>query len=331
MSTSGLTGTVIVTLGLLIAPLAAEAQPAGKVARVGMLFMGPRPSAAPTVLNQPLRALGWVEGQNVVIEWRFAEGKEERLPELAAELVRLGMDVIVTETGKGARALKRATGTIPIVLWGVTDPVGAGLVASLARPDGNITGTAWDVTPEVAGKRLQLLKEVVPAVSRLAHLWWPRGGPVDATYGKALQAAADALGVRLQRLEVRGPEELEVAFAAMRTERAGALLVEVWGFGPADRQKIVALAAAHRLPALYESVAREWVDAGGLMSHGPSAADMLRSTASYVDRILRGAKPAELPVELPTRYQLMINLRTATALGLTVPPSLRMQADQLVE
>ena len=324
------TAALAATLVLLAAPLAAEAQQVGKVARVGVLFFGPR-TEAPSTLSPPLRALGWVEGQNLVIERRFAEGREERLPELAAELVRLGMDVIVTETGRGARALKRATGTIPIVLYGVTDPVGAGLVASLARPGGNITGAAWDVTPEVAGKRLQLLKEVVPAVSRVAHLWWPRGGLVDATYGKALEAAADALGVQLQRLKVEGPEKLEDAFAAMRTERAGALLVEVWGLGPADQQKIVALAAAHGLPALYESVGREWVDVGGLMSHGPSFADMVRSVASYVDRILRGAKPAELPVELPTRYHLIINLRTAKALGLTIPPSLLVQADQLIQ
>jgi putative ABC transport system substrate-binding protein len=322
----------MLALALLAAPLASGAQPAGKVARVGVLTMlPPPPEGVPSSLTAPLRALGWVEGQNLVLERRFAAGREERLPELAAELVRLGMDVLVTETSAGVRAIKRATGTVPIVMFGVGDPAGLGLVTSLARPGGNVTGMTWAVSPEVAGKQLQLLKEVVPTVSRMGVLWAHAYGRFEAMYGPALQAAADALGVQLERFEVREPQEFDEAFAAMRKKRVGALLVYVWGIGPADQRKVVALAAAHRLPALYESVAREWVDAGGLMSHGPVIADMARGVAGYVDRILRGAKPAELPVELPTRYHLIINLRTAKALGLTIPPSLLVQADQLIQ
>lgn len=225
-------------------------------------------------------------------------------------------------------ALKRATATIPIVLFGVSDPVGAGLVQSLARPGGNVTGVAWEATPEEAGKRLQLLKEAVPTVSRVALLW-RRQGAADVGYETAWQAAAGALGVQLQIRQVRGLDDLEAAFAASRRERASAVIVWLWGGIPADRRRVVELAARYRLPAMYG--VRDYVDAGGFMSYGPNIADMQRRAVVFVDRILKGARPADLPVEQPTQYELVINLKAAKELGLTIPRSLLLRADHVIE
>jgi ABC-type uncharacterized transport system substrate-binding protein len=315
------------TLGLLVAPVIAGAQPTGKVARVGVLSAGAPPTAH-EAYGRALGQLGYVERQNLRLEVRYAEGRAERFPELAAELVRTGVDVLVTSSQPGAIELKRATPTIPIVLFGVSDPVGAGLVQSLAQPGGNVTGVAWEVTPEEAGKRLQLLKEVVPPVSRVALLW-RRQGATDAGYDAAWQTAAGALGVQLQFRPLHDPDDLEAAFAASRKERAGAVIVWLWGGSSADRQRAVDLAARYRLPAMYG--VRDYVDAGGLMSYGPNLADIQRRAVSFVDRILKGAKPADLPVEQPTKYELVSNLRVAKALRLTIPPSLLARADQLVE
>jgi putative ABC transport system substrate-binding protein len=250
---------------------------------------------------------------------RYAEGRSERFSKLAAELVRIGVDVLVTSSQPGALTLKHATGSIPIVLFGVSDPVGAGLVQSLARPGGNVTGVAWEATPEEMGKRLQLLKEAVPSVSGMAVLW-RRQGATDDRYESALRAAAEALGVKLRIRRVQGSEDLEGAFAASRKEGAGAVIVWLWGGMPADRRRAAEIAARYRLPAMYG--VRDYVDAGGLMSYGPNIADMQRRAVTFVDRILKGAKPADLPVEQPTRYELVINLKAAKALSLTIPPSL---------
>ena len=319
------------TGGLLAAPLAAEAQPAAKIARIGFLALNI--AAAPHLreaFRQGLRDLGYVEGHNVVIEYRDAAGKPERLPALAAELVALKVDVILAVGEPHALAAKQATKTIPIVFAVAADPVASGLVTNLARPGGNVTGLS-SVGPDLVGKRLELLKQVVPGVSRVAVLWQP-GGADDRTEKdllKGAEVAARALGVRLQFVEARGPAEFEGAFAAMTKARAGALTVLGSPMLLSERRRLVDLAAKHRLPAVYTS--RESVDAGGLMAFGANFADMYRRAATYVDKILKGAKPADLPVEQPTKFDLLINLKTAKALGLTIPPSLLQRADQVIE
>ncbi len=259
----------------------------------------------------------------------FAEGRVERLPDLATELVRLKVDVIVTFGGgvPPAQAAQRATKAIPIIATGVTDPVAAGLVASLARPGGNITGPAI-ISHELVGKELELLREIVPRVSRVAILWNP-ANPGNAHQLRAAEAAAPALGVRLQRVEVRAPGEIDRAFAAMTRERVGALLVLLDAIFYDQRARIVDLAAKNRLPAVYGYSV--FADAGGLMTYGANRFDLPRSAAAYVDKILKGAKPADLPVEQPTKFELVINLKTAKALGLTIPPSVLGRADQVIE
>jgi putative ABC transport system substrate-binding protein len=315
------------TLALLIAPVIAGAQQAGKIARVGVLSAGAPPTAH-EAYGEALRQLGYVERQNLLLEVRYADGRAERFPDLAAELVRAGVDVLVTSSQPGAIALKRATSNIPIVLFGVSDPVGAGPVQSLAQPGGNVTGVAWEVTPEEAGKRLQLLKEIVPTVSRVA-LVWRQQGATDAGYDAAWRAAAGALGVQLQLQRLRSSDDLEAAFAASRKKRAGAVIVWLWGASSADRRRAVELATRYRLPAMYG--VRTYVDEGGLMSYGPNLPDIQRRAVSFVDRILKGARPSDLPVEQPTKYELVINLKVAKALSLTIPPSLLARADQIVE
>jgi ABC-type uncharacterized transport system substrate-binding protein len=321
-----------VTLGLLAAPLAAEAQPTGKVYRVGYLSAlsgsGPQVQRPLDAFRQRLRELGYVEGQSIAIEYRWAEGKVERLPALAAELVRLKVDVIVASGGLPvAQAAQQAPKTIPIIMTGPADPVAAGLVASLARPGGNITGLAI-ISHELVGKELELLREVVPKVSRVAVLWNPTN-PGNTLQLRAAEASAQALGVRLQPLEARGPGEIDRAFAAMTRERAGALLVLLDSMLLAQRDRIAALAAQNRLPAVYGLQLH--ADAGGLMAYAANELDVSRGIASYVDRILKGAKPADLPIEQPTKFELVINLKTAKALGLTIPPSLLQPADQVIE
>ena len=317
--------------GLLAAPLAADGQPAGKVYRIGFLSVG---SASDARIQRWLGAFrdglaerGYVVGKNVAIESRWAAGKYERLPALAAELVRLKPDVIVTHAVPSIRAAKDATSTIPIVMALVVDPVATGLVASLARPGGNVTGLSI-MTPELVGKQLEMLKEIVPKATRVAVLWNP-DNPGNAPQLKAAEVAARALGLHLQPLEARGPREIDQAFAAMRRERASAVVVLVDAMFADRGPQIEHLTAAQHLPAVYGQV--EHAALGGLMAYAPSFPDSFRRAATYVDKILKGANPGDLPVEQPTKFELVINLKTAKALGLTIPPSLLQRADQVIE
>jgi putative ABC transport system substrate-binding protein len=320
-------GALALALLPVTRPLVAAAQPAARVPQIGVLRSGSPPDAFTEAFRTALRDLGYVEGQTIAVTMRWAEGKQERLPALAAELVRLRMDVIVTGQQPAILAAKQATGTIPIVMI-AADPVGSGLVDSLARPGRNITGVAL-VSSELDGKRLELLREVAPKASRIAILQ-VRGNPATLLRWRESRLAAEKLGVSLQAVEVSFPFDFESAFAAMRKERAGALLVPAY-FTPnqKDRKAIVELAAKHRMPTLYDT--KEFVDAGGLMAYGPSLADAHRRAAAYVDKILKGAKPAELPIEQPTKFDLAINLTTATALGLTIPQSLLLRADEVIQ
>jgi ABC-type uncharacterized transport system substrate-binding protein len=312
-------------------PHATGAQQAAKIARIGWLA-GNRAASPhlPEAFRQGLRDLGYVESGNVVIEYRDAEGKFERLPALAAELVALKVDVIVAGGTPQALAAKQATRTVPIVFAAAGDPVTSGLVTSLARPGGNVTGLTG-LGPELVGKGLEQLTQAVPGVSRVAALWQPggQGERTDKDILKEADVAARALGVRLQFVEARGPEDFDRAFSDMTRARAGALTVLVSPMFFGERRRLVDLAAKNRLPAVYPW--REFVDAGGLMAYGADLADLFRRAATYVDKILKGAKPAELPVEQPTKYELVINLKTARTLGLTIPPSLLRRADQIIE
>ena len=317
---------VIVTLVLgVLAPLSAAAEQPAKVPRIGYLA-STSPSPVHDAFRQGLRELGYIEGQNTVVEYRWAEGKLERFPDLAAELVRLKVDVIVASTTAPALAAKNATTTIPIVIVYVADPVGRGLVASLARPGGNITGLSWGGI-ELSGKQLELLKEAVPKLSRVAVLTNPAGEFHRAVLREA-EAAAGALAVQLQPFEVRDPTDFDSAFAAMTRARAGALLVPGDPMFFIQRTRVAHLAAKSRLPAMYGL--REHVEAGGLMSYAPSIRDTHRRAAVYVDKILKGAKPADLPVEQPTKFEMVVNLKTAKALGLTIPQSILIWADQVM-
>jgi putative tryptophan/tyrosine transport system substrate-binding protein len=307
----------------LVAPNAAGAQQADKVARIGVLAVSaaafsPRIEA----FRRGLREHGYVEGKNIVFEYRYAEGKLDRLPDLAVELVALKVDVIVTASPPSVRAAKRATSTIPIVFAAVGDPVATGLVKSLARPGGNVTGLSI-LGPELDGKRLELLKEAVTKTSRVAVLFGPESPR------KELEIAAQALGIQLVLLPVRELGDFEPAFETARKESVHALLTSPSPLLNTVRERIVELAAKNRLPAMYGS--SEFVEAGGLMSYAPSYVDLFRRAAIYVDKILRGAKPADLPVEQATKFELVINLKTAKALGLTISPSLLARADQVIE
>ncbi len=316
---------VALTLALLAAPLAAEAQQPGKVPRIGVIRPGSPPDPFAEAFLQGLRDLGYVEGRTIAIEYRWAQGNPERFSDLTEELVRLKVDVIVTTGPAGGFAAKGATGTIPIVVPVMADPVGAGLVASLARPGGNLTGLSM-MSPELSEKRLELLKEAFPRVSRVAVLRDPRQAPTDL---RATEAAAGALGLHLQVLEVRDINDLEAALAAAKKGRAGALNVLPSGFFSAHRARIVEAVAKARLPAMYHH--SDFVAAGGLMAYAPSFADLFRRAATYVDKILKGAKPADLPVEQPTKFELVINLKTARSLGLTIPQSVLVRADQVIQ
>jgi putative tryptophan/tyrosine transport system substrate-binding protein len=317
--------------GLLAAPQISDAQQAAKIPRIGFLSgslaRGPH---LPEAFRQGLRDLGYVEGRNVVIEYRDAEGKFERLPALAAELVALKVDVIVATGNRLALAAKQATRTLPIVFAAVSDPVASGLVTGLARPGGNVTGTSI-LSPELVGKRLELLTQAVPGVSRVAVLWLPGalGERTDKDMLKEADVAARALGVRLEVVEARGPADIDRAFSDMTRVRAGALTMLPSLMFLNERRRLVDLAAKHRLPAVY--TVREYVDAGGLMAYAPNLADVFRRAATYVDKILKGAKPADLPVEQPTKFELLINLKTAKALGLTIPPSVLGRADEVIQ
>ncbi len=312
---------------LLAIPCIADAQQPLKIARIGYLASslagGPH---LPEAFRQALRDLGYVEGHNVVIEYRDAEGKLEPLPTLAAELVALKVDVIVAASILPALAAKQATRTLPIVFATAGDPVTSGLVTSLARPGGNVTGLS-NLNPELVGKRLEQLKQAVPGVSHVAVLWHPGflGEREEKEMLKEAEVTARALGVRLQFVEARGPADFDRAFSEMTKARAGALTVLGSTMFLIERRRLVDLAAKNRLPAVYAQ--REFVDAGGLMSYGPNLADLFRRAATYVDKILKGAEPGDLPVEQPTKFELVINLKTTKALGLTIPQSLRVQAE----
>jgi len=318
-----LAGAVVAT------PRFAHAQ-TGRIPRIGWLGGPTRESAQPFVqpFLQGLKDLGWIEGQNIIIEWRFAGGQAERLPGLAAELVRLNVELIVVPSTPTAMAAKNATTTIPLVSVGGNDPVALGLVASLARPGGNITGLTTSLGPEIAGKQLDLLKGAAPSISRMAALWNP-ATPGNALALREAEAAARGLGVELHPLEARGASNFDGAFAAMTTRRSGALLVLADVMFVTHRVRLARLAAKNRLPAMYPQ--KEFVRDGGLMSYGANNTDNFRRAAIYVDKILKGARPADLPIERPTKFELVINLKTAKALGLTIPPSLLQRADEVIQ
>jgi putative ABC transport system substrate-binding protein len=314
-------------LGCLgVAPLAPEAQQPTHVHRIGWLSAGERDPYMEAFL-EGMRALGYVEGQNLVMEYRYAEGQYERLPDLAAELVRLKVDVLMVVATPAALAVKHATRTIPIVMVGVGDPVGSGLVASLARPGGNVTGLVA-LSTELAGKQLESLKDVLPTVSRVAILWNP-ANPAHALMVREADVEARALGVQLHLVEARGPDAFDSAFAAMTSAHAGALLVLSDAMFFQHRRRLVELAATSRLPTMHN--VRPFVEAGGLIAYGPSTLDIRRRAAVYVDKILKGAKSADLPVEQPTKFELFINLKTAQALGITISPTLLFQADKVIK
>lgn len=308
----------------------AEAQPAAKVWRIGYLDQGSKAinGAFLDGLRQGLRELGWVEGRNIVIEARFAEGKTEQLPALAADLVRLKVDLIATSTTPAALAAKQATTTIPIVIGFAADPVGSGIVASLAHPGGNITGWTHQGL-ELRGKYLELLKEAVPSATRFGVFWNP-ANQVHKPSLKVIEAAAKRLNVQLQTVPVQHPRELEPAFSALVEKGVQALVVFPDGMLLAEMKTIIANAAKDRLPAMYGQ--REYVPAGGLMAYGANLAELNRQLgAPLVDKILKGASPANLPVEQPMKFELLLNLRTAKSLGLSLPQSLLVRADQLIE
>ena len=321
--------------GLLAAPLAAEAQKPAKVPRIGFLGIFPT-NLRDEALRQGLHEFGYVEGQNIAIERRYFEGWAERLPDLTTQLVRLKVDVIVVDAcGAPLSAASQATSTIPIVVTACNDDlVATGVISSLARPGGNITGLS-ELTPELGAKRLALLKEAVPRVRRVAVLWNPtfseRSSPNFRFWSSdwtEIRAAAQGLGVTLQSVEIRGADDFDTAFSIMTRERADALIAFSDPLIVSHGRRIADLAAKSHLPAMYPS--REVVDAGGLMAYGPSISDMFRLAAVYVGKILKGAKAADLPMEQPTKFELVINLKTAKALGLTIPQSLLLRADEVI-
>jgi putative ABC transport system substrate-binding protein len=320
---------VVLTFGLLAASLVAGAQPAGRVYRVGML------ETRSTILNaanldafrQGMRELGYNEGQNLEIVYRSSDGRDERFPELANELIRLKVDLILTRGTPASLAAKRASRTIPVVLAAVGDPVGTGLVASLGRPGGNVTGLSY-FNVEIYAKRVELLKELLPRITRIAGLF-NMGNPVLPIQWKEVERATGSLGVKPQLLDVRRPEDLPRAFEAAAKERADALIVALDGLTQANLRPIAELAAKHRLPSIYG--AREYADYGGLITYGPSDLHLYHRAATFVDKIFKGANPAELAIEQPTKFDLVINLKTAKALGLTIPPSVLGRADQVID
>jgi putative tryptophan/tyrosine transport system substrate-binding protein len=305
----------------------AEAQQPKKVFRIG--FLSPTSDDSRVeAFRQRLRELGYVEGQNITIEYRWADGKFEQLSDLAVELVRLKVDLIVAVVTQASLAAKQATGTIPIVMIGVSDPVGSGLILSLARPGANITGTS-SMTAEIVGKQLELFKETLPKISRVAALWNPANPIFQAIQLKEAEVAAKSLGVQLRILEARGPDEIDRAFAAVARERTRALLVLNDPVFTAHRKRIADLSARHRLPTVSGTL--EYPEAGGLMAYGPSFPEMYKRAAYYVDRILKGTKPADLPVEQPMKFELIINLKTAKQIGLTIPPEVLARANRLIK
>ena len=319
----------VVALVLLIAPLVAGAQPAGRVYRIGMLETR---SAALNAANidafrQGMRELGYKEGQNLEVVYRSSDGRDERFPDLANELMRLKVDLILTRGTPATLAAKSATRTIPVVMASVGDPVGTGIVASLGRPGGNVTGLS-NFNVEIYAKRLELLRELLPRLTRIAGLF-NMGNPVLPLQWKEVQRAARSVSIQPQLLDVRRPEDLPRAFEAAATERADALIVALEGLTLGNLRLIAELAAKHRLPSIYG--VRQYADYGGLITYGPSDLHLYHRAATFVDKIFKGAKPAELPIEQPMKFELVINLKTAKALGLTIPPSLLLRADEVIE
>ena len=314
--------------GVLTAAFVSRAQQATSIPKIGLLEGGSRSSllARAEAFRLGLKELGYVEGKNITIEYRYAGGQLERLPSLAAELVSLNVDVIMTG-GPGAEAAKNATKAIPIVITDVADPVATGLVASLARPGGNVTGVS-SLAAQLSGKRLELLKEAFPRLSRVAVLWDPTNANNALTLGET-KVAAGPLRLTLQSVEVRGPDDLDPAFLAIKKQSASALIVLRNPINNTHQARILGFAAESRLPAMY--VDNEYTDAGGLMSYGPNRPYLWQRAAIYVDKILKGAKPAHLPVEQPTRFELVINMKTAKALGITIPQSILVRADRVIE
>jgi putative tryptophan/tyrosine transport system substrate-binding protein len=316
-------------LSIVATPLVADAQQAGKIPRIG--YLSPRSRLDPLPYDraflQGMSEFGYVEGKNVVIEWRFADGAYERLPALAAEMVRLGVDVIVAPSSSAIRAAQQATTTIPIVFLSTGDPVGSGFVASLARPGGNITGLS-NTNLDVSAKLLELLMAVAPKLSRVAVL----GNPGSSTHSAILKSVRDAAlsraGMRVLSVEARTREEIERGFVRMTQSRADGVMVAADAFLNEQSQHIAPLALKHRLPSINQP--RVYAEAGGLMSYGQKTAESYRYAATYVDKILKGAKPADLPVEQPTKFELVVNLKTATTLGLTIPESIRIRADEVI-
>jgi putative tryptophan/tyrosine transport system substrate-binding protein len=308
-------------------PLAARAQQTLKAARMGYLAFR-SPMSADDSFFQGLRNLGWIEGQNILIERRFAAGNADQLKDSAAELVRLKVDVIVAAASAATQAAKDATASIPIVFINAGDPVGQGFVQSLAHPAANITGIAFDASPDITAKQAQLLIEVVPKASRLAVLWNPTS-PVMRSYWNVMKVSAPALHIELQSLEVQDPNELERAFDAMTRQHADGLLVLSDSFTTFYRAQLTELAAKHKLPAIYGH--SQYIETGGLMSYGPSLSHVYGRAAEFVDKILKGAQPAGLPAEQPTKFELIINLGTAKTLGLEIPPTLLARADKVIE
>ncbi len=327
---SALALIVALTLVTLFMPRPADAQPANKVPRIGVLYTGTAATASQVseAFRQGLRDHGYVEGQTIVVEQRFGDARPERLAVLAAELVRLEVDVIVTSTDEAIAAVKRQTGTIPIVMTAGTDPVATGFVASLGHPGGNVTGLT-NVSPELSAKKLELRRDAIPGLSRVAIMWNPdpdiRGALLDY---KATEEAARSLRLQLQSVEVSRAGDIDRAFKALTTGRAEALIVVPSTVTLDNRTQIASLALKHRLPSMWQLA---MADAGGLMAYGSSLDERWRRAAAYVVRILKGAKPGDLPVEQPTNFELVINLKTAKGLGLTMPPSLLQRADQIIQ
>jgi putative ABC transport system substrate-binding protein len=319
---------LLATVFLTTVP-AAQAQQPKRIPKIGLLSAS-TPSAVATrieAFRQGLRELGYVPGDNIVIEYRYGEGKLDRIPALAVELVRIKVDVIVTNGPTDTRAAKQVTTTLPIIMAQDTDPVGSGFVSSLARPGRNITGLST-LSPEISGKQLELLKEIVPTLSRVAVIGNSTGvGNTQAL--REIELAAGAFGIAVQHLDVQGPKDIETAFSAIKKERAGALIVLRNPVTGTHRKGVVDLAAKSRLPAMY--VSDEWVEAGGLMCYTPDIRDNWRRAATYVDKILKGAKPADLPVEQPKEFKLIINLKAAKQIGLTIPPNVLARADRVIK
>jgi putative ABC transport system substrate-binding protein len=320
---------VVVALAALFTPFVVEAQQVPRVARIGLLCPVKCEGPSYDALREGLRALGWIEGRNLIVEARGAEGRRERLAALAAELVSLKVDLIVASSPEPTRAAKNATSTIPIVMIAVADPVAVGLAESLARPGGNLTGLATLVPGGFVAKSLELLKAGVPHASRIAVFWNSRNEVHQKYLPLELPPAAQALGVRLQMIDIPDPSDLEGGFKSAVRERAQALLVVGDPLFHTPAQRLPDLAARSALPAMY--LPRDLVQAGGLMSYGPDFRQMFRRAAVYVDKILKGAKPADLPIEQPTKFELVVNLKTAKALGLTFPQSLLLRADELIQ